>query len=155
MATISPRDVSGRRIDNPNRSADSQTGPTTSYTSVFSDADVKLQTACRAPYNAGRMRSFIPASNIANFLPFPIFTYKTLEIKKPHCATRALPGSKCTFCPFLSSSVLCTQSRNKFQKGYIGFPGMFVICNTATQVNMFKTDIPLFKPTLEVIYFIA
>ena len=56
----------------------------------------KLQLLRRwyASYMAGRISSVKPASKIQNFFVSPTFTYSTLEISEPHCATMERPGSK-------------------------------------------------------------
>ena len=43
---------------------------------------------------SGDISSVKPASKIQNFFVSPTFTYSTLEISEPHCATMERPGSK-------------------------------------------------------------
>ena len=106
IAIRSPLSLNGSRRPAPHTSLDSQTGPTTSYTWSLSlpsctSAD-RFSILWYAPYRAGLMRSFIPASRIRKVFVSPLLTKSTREMRVPHWATTDLPGSTCTDCPGLS-----------------------------------------------------
>ena len=81
----------------PMKSPVSQMGPTISKTDSLSDISEVLTILWNAPYNDGRIRSFIAASIIAKFLSWVFFTYSTLVKIAPASAIITLPGSNRIF----------------------------------------------------------